>query len=125
MNTEVIVAIIVAFLASQGLWSLILYKVKRNDNQKDICEEAHNSLKKILKDFNDLEQNQIVLVNKSIKAVLHNTIYKECEKLIQQGWVHSDDLKNLEYMYKPYKELGGNGTAETLYETVNELEIKI
>ena len=125
MSAEAIVAIIAAFLASQGLWSLILYKVKRKDNKEDTCEDAHKKLKELLTEFNELETNQICLLNDSIQAVLHDSIYKECERLIQQGWVHSDDLKNLEYMYKPYKELGGNGTAKTLYEKVNKLEVKI
>jgi hypothetical protein len=40
---------------------------------------------------------------------------------IARGWASLDDRENLEYLYKPYKALGGNGTGENLYQAVQKL----
>lgn len=57
-------------------------------------------------------------------ALLHDKIYKYCSEFIESGKVSIDDLNNLEYLFKSYKSLGGNGTGETLYNRVKELPIK-
>lgn len=36
-------------------------------------------------------------------------------RILEQGWISIDDLENLEYLWRGYRELGGNGTGETLY----------
>lgn len=42
---------------------------------------------------------------------------------IVRGWCSPDDRSNLEYLYKPYKALGGNGTGESLYKKCLELPL--
>ncbi|WP_207704242.1 hypothetical protein [Candidatus Enterococcus ferrettii] len=54
-------------------------------------------------------------------AILHDKIYKQCTKYLKSGWVSVDDLENLEYLWRGYRQLGGNGTGETLYKKVLEL----
>ena len=44
-----------------------------------------------------------------------------CSFFIARGWASLEDRENLEYLYRPYKALGGNGTGETLYHTVEKL----
>jgi hypothetical protein len=44
---------------------------------------------------------------------------------IERGWISRDEYENLhDYLYKPYKELGGNGSAERVMQEVNKLPIK-
>lgn len=64
------------------------------------------------------------LIEMSNLALLHNEIYKECHRLIQQGWVTVDDLNNLEHLWDGYHGLGGNGTGERLYKEVLALPIR-
>lgn len=59
-----------------------------------------------------------------ILALLHSELYKECEMCEQKGYATVDDLKNIEYLYKPYHALGGNGTGTLLYERVKKLPDK-
>ena len=64
-----------------------------------------------------------------IFAAKHRGLYGRtihlCEKYIEQGWVSTDDYENLErYLYKPYKAMGGNGTAEKLMDQVKKLPPK-
>ncbi|EMF0284157.1 hypothetical protein KGD03_000830 [Enterococcus hirae] len=57
-------------------------------------------------------------------ALLHDKIYQQCSYFLEKGWVSIDDLENLEYIWKGYKELGGNGTGEALYNKVIALPNK-
>lgn len=60
-------------------------------------------------------------VCEGVKALLHDRIYVECGRWIARGYCPMEDRKNIEYMYRPYKELGGNGTGERLYNAVQDL----
>lgn len=57
-------------------------------------------------------------------ALLHDMIYQQCSFFLEQGWISVDDLENLEYIWKGYKGLGGNGTGEALYNKVVALPHK-
>lgn len=54
-------------------------------------------------------------------AILHDKIYKQCTEFMKAGWISVDDLENLEYLWRSYHNLGGNGTGETLYKKVLNL----
>jgi hypothetical protein len=55
-------------------------------------------------------------------AILHDRIFQAahhyCER---QHWCSLDDKRNIEYLYKPYAALGGNGTGKTAYEAIMAL----
>lgn len=59
-----------------------------------------------------------------MKGILHNDIIYRCKKLLIIGYVTLDDLEELEYLFKPYEELGGNGTAKKMMDRVYMLPIK-
>lgn len=54
-------------------------------------------------------------------AMLHDKIYKQCSDFLEQGWISVDDLENLDYLWRGYRGLGGNGTGEVLYKKVQNL----
>ena len=56
-------------------------------------------------------------------ALLHDRIYQACSFFIARGYCTPEDRSNLEYLYKPYKALGGNGTGESLYNKCLELPL--
>lgn len=61
------------------------------------------------------------VLREGILALLHDRLYAACSFFIARGWADADDKENLEYLYKPYKMLGGNGTGETMYQAVQKL----
>ena len=61
------------------------------------------------------------VLREGILALLHDRLYTACSFFIARGWASLEDRENLEYLYRPYKALGGNGTGETLYHTVEKL----
>lgn len=46
-------------------------------------------------------------------------------RYIERGWVTKEEYQDLyHYLYEPYKEMGGNGTAERIMEQVKKLPFK-
>lgn len=56
-------------------------------------------------------------------AILHDRVFQACMYFIEKGEVSCDELENLDYLYRGYSSLGGNGICETLFNKVKELKI--
>lgn len=63
-------------------------------------------------------------IKEGLLAILHDRIYQACQYYIKQGSIDTGGLKNLEYLYKSYHALGGNGTGTELYNRAKALPIK-
>ena len=82
-----IVTLIVGMFGSTGFWTYIQNKRIQNSDEQ-----------------------------KMIMGLTYISIVKHCEYWIDQGWVDQDDLNDLQkYLYEPYRNKGGNGTAERLF----------
>ena len=57
-------------------------------------------------------------------AIMHDRLYQSCTFYIKQGHIDMGGLKNLEYLYKSYHALGGNGTGTELYNRAKALPIR-
>lgn len=64
-------------------------------------------------------------LNRAVVGILHDKIYDLCVGYIQRGYITAEEMENLEYVYKPYVALGGNGTGKKLYEEVQGLPKRI
>ncbi|EOT42593.1 hypothetical protein ACVN9X_03105 [Enterococcus dispar] len=87
-----------------GFCRLIYKQVKKSR------EQAQSSRERTEERFRVLEYANV--------AILHDKIYKQCTVFLEDGWISVDDMENLEYLWRGYKKLGGNGTGETLYKKV-------
>ncbi len=96
---------IVSFLASSGVWS---YKTKKLElaYQEKIGQARANSA-----------------VQNMLLGLGHDKILYLTDKYIKRGGLTTRELTNLRYLYKPYKELGGNGDCETGMNTCEKMEI--
>lgn len=81
-----------------------------------------------LQEKNTIRKQEKELVDRRLKsvefanlAILHNKIYRQCAEHLDAGFISIDDLDDLEYLFNAYKNLGGNGTGETLYNKVKNL----
>jgi hypothetical protein len=91
--------VIIAVLGSGGLWTLIQALINYKINKDSMEKQA-------------------------LKSLLRDAIFRRCEKALSNGEVSIEELENINGLYQPYKELGGNGTAKKLIEDVNDLEVK-
>lgn len=92
---QTVVTIICAVIASSGFWAFLQ---KRNEN-KDV-------------------KSQMLI------GLAHDRIIFLGMEYIERGWISQDEYENLcEYLYKPYEQLGGNGSAKKIMAEINKLEI--
>lgn len=66
------------------------------------------------------EHNSVM--EEGVKALLHNQIYNNAMSMLDKGECSVSEFENLEELFKPYEELGGNGTAHKLYEECKNLK---
>ena len=100
MDTESILAIVLAIFASSGFWTLLLAILQHRWAKKS----AENRL------LLGLAQDRIVCLGKSY---------------IKRGDITNDEFETLhDALYLPYKEMGGNGVAARVMEEVKKLPIK-
>lgn len=87
------IAVIIAFVASSGFWGfLTVFLTRRN---------KHNKLLLGLANYRILEAG---------------------ENYIKRGYITPHEFKNFtEYLWEPYKELGGDGLGEKIYSEVQSL----
>ncbi len=91
---------ILAIIASSGVWTLIQTLIMRKLQEDDSSKQA-------------------------LKSLLRDAIYRRCEKALTDGEVSISELENINGLYIPYHELGGNGTAKKLIEEVNDLHTEV
>ena len=93
---EMIVTIVCSVLASSGLWSLIAKRAERKDAK-----------------------------TKMLLGLAHDRIITLGMQYISRGWISNEEYEDLKkYLYDPYKELGGNGTAERVMSAIDKLPIR-
>ena len=73
--------------------------------------------------FNKLCGQRLSIVEDT-PGVTRDRLYAECSRCLTQGSIDTDGLRNLEYLYRSYHALGGNGTGTELYNRAKALPIK-
>lgn len=92
---QIIIAVLSSVLASSGLWAYFTKKAERKDVKTEM-----------------------------LLGLAHDRIMFLGMSYIERKWITSYEYENLyEYLYKPYKKLGGNGSAERVMNEVKKLPI--
>ena len=94
---------IIAGAATTGLVALCKWLHRHNKNGKD----------------------ELTTIKAGLLGILHDRIYQAADYYVKAGWCSLDDKKNIEYLYKPYAALGGNGTGKTAYEAIQALPTEL
>ena len=93
---QTIITVICAFAASSGFWALITR----------------------LSDRKDAKTRMLI-------GLGHDRILYLGRSYIKRGSITSDEYENLHnYLYEPYEEMGGNGSAKRVMKEVDKLPIK-
>lgn len=59
----------------------------------------------------------------AVMAISHDTLYRHGEFYVLTNEITVEEMKNMEYIYRGYHALGGNGTGTELYEKCKELPV--
>ena len=98
MESQHIVTIIVAVVASSGFWNLLNLYIDKHHKKRTRLEEA-------------------------MMCVLHDRVYFLCRQYIGKPSIAHDDYDNLNKLFSAYTDLGGNGTAKKLMGEVEKIPI--
>lgn len=91
-----VTTVLSSLLASAGFWAIIERRFSRRSN--------HTAL---------------------LLGLAHDRIVELSMKYIERGYLTTDEHENLmEYLYNPYRDEGGNGTAKRLISMVDELPVR-
>lgn len=92
---EMFLTVVCAVIASSGFWTFVQSRRERKDAK-----------------------------TRMLLGLGHDRIIFLSMKYIERGWITQDEYMDLiEYLYNPYTEMGGNGTAKRIIEEVQKLPI--
>ena len=92
---QLIATIVCSVLASSGLWTLLSKRMDKNSAEKEL-----------------------------LIGIAHDRIMFLGMSYLDRGYITRDEYENLyQYLYKPYKKVGGNGSAEHIMNQVDKLPI--
>lgn len=99
-ESTLIVSIVGAVFASTGFWAFLTAIIQRKDKKQSAEAQM-------------------------LKGLGHDRICYIGSRYIQQGYITKEDYENLhDYLYAPYKKLGGNGTVEKIMKEIDKLPMK-
>ena len=98
--------IVLAVLASSGLWTGFWTYMQSRREKKEARKQREDPASRML------------------LGLGHDRIVFLCMHYIDRGWISDDEYGDLKkYLYGPYVEMGGNGTAERLMKDVEKLPV--
>ncbi len=93
-------SIVGLIFASTGFWAFLTYMIQRADKKANTDAQM-------------------------LKGIGHDRICWLGQRYIERGYITKSEYENLhDYLYIPYKQLGGNGTVEKIMEEVDKLPFK-
>ena len=94
---EHITEIVLAIFASTGFWACVQAVILKHMDRRS-AERA------------------------ALLGLLHEKLVAQCEVYLDKGYISEGQYRDLdEYIYQPYKNLGGNGTGEEYMKRVQAL----
>ena len=98
--------------------AIVIYIIK--SSIKMVVEQMMEEIDEHFKE--DIAEQEVIKYG--VLSLSHYILYKQCQFLIDRGYVTVSELDDLEHLYSGYSALGGNGTGTKLYEDCKNLPIK-
>lgn len=93
---QMVLTIIGSVVASSGFWAYIQKKLEKKD-----------------------------IKTMMLIGLAHDRIIYLGMSYIERGWITNDEYENLhDYLYKPYEQMGGNGSAKRIMNEIQKLPIR-
>lgn len=89
---------------------------------KKLTTALDDSAKKASEEKEAAEQERKIM-HGVLLAVLKNSLYEQCFKVLRAGRVSLKEKENIDSLYQQYHTLGGNHNGDLLYQRVDRLEI--
>lgn len=104
-ETQMLITAIVSAVTSSGVMSLIIYLLQRHDKKKEL-EAANTSA-----------QSRMLI------GLGHDRLIYLTDRFVRRGSITLKEKRNLEFLYSPYRDMGGNGDCKIGYDACQQLPV--
>ena len=104
-ETQMVLTALLTAITSSGVMSLIVYLIQRHDKRKDDAKAKDS------------------VINRMLFGLGHDKIVYLTDKYVKRGAITLKEKRNLEFLYIPYKEMGGNGDCRIGYNACEKLDV--
>lgn len=105
MSTQAIITVLITALTSSGFMSLIIYLLQRRDRRKE-------------KEAADTSAQTRMLI-----GLGHDRLIYLTDRYVRRGSITLKEKRNLEFLYAPYRDMGGNGDCKIGYDACQALPV--
>jgi len=119
-----VLIILITSAASLIVSTVNMIIANKNRQRAQLIEEENKRRAQLVEEKakEDCEIREAISKNtEAAQVILHHALRQECQCAVTNGHISYDDFANINYMYKAYKALGGNGVIEHLYKQIKEL----
>ena len=95
-SVQTIILPVIITLISSGVWTFMIEVIK-------------------------MRSEKVTTERRMLLGLGHDVLYQRLTHYLERGYIEPSELENVEYVFKPYVGLGGNGTCKLLYDEVCKL----
>ena len=110
MSGQELITLIVAMFASTGFWTFCKTVYEHRCEKKKAAE-------------NQVSFELVNSLRKALLGVMHSIIFSLGNDYVARGEITLDEYDNFMVLYRPYSDLGGNGTGKKLMLEVEMFKI--
>lgn len=113
-----------------ALMGVLTYKIQRKDKKHDEVDQHLKKLSDKLQTVDELTRSVIQLTEETnrqgngMRVLLRASLHEDHKRLMKQGFVASNQLRDFQEAYDIYHREGGNGTATRWLKDVMGLPIQ-
>lgn len=128
-DTAILTTIITA---CSGLLTVLLNKMFewKSNKAKGVLEEISTTLCTLKKQVDGIDQTTVAInhqndvIQDGTKKIQRYRLYHDLKHEVMRGYTTLDHFRELSILFESYKNLGGNGEVEALYEKYKDLPIR-
>lgn len=128
-DTAVLTTIITA---CSGLLTVSLNKMFewKSNKAKGVLEEISTTLCTLKKQVDGIDQTTVAInhqndvIQDGTRKIQRYRLYHDLKHEVMRGYTTLDHFRELSILFESYKNLGGNGEVEALYEKYKDLPIR-
>lgn len=113
-----------------ALMGILTYKIQRKDKKHDEMDRHIKSISKNMDAIEELTKSVVKLTEETnrqgngMRVLLRASLHEDHKRLMKQGFVASNQLRDFQEAYDIYHREGGNGTATRWLRDVISLPIQ-
>lgn len=113
-----------------ALMGILTYKIQRKDKKHDEIDQHIKAISRNMAAIDELTRSVVQLTEETsrqgngMRVLLRASLHEDHKRLMKQGFVASNQLRDFQEAYDIYHREGGNGTATRWLKDVMSLPIQ-